>query len=353
MLTAAAVELLINSYLHHFGQSDLAADALLKKYNDQKITLPEYEVIANFLLRCGYYASLVEFSVRILEDHLGPISWPHFAEAVNASAVNISNTFKQAIIDGASENGALNHLSRSEALDAFDPSLAQQRLWRRQVANDLYQQKKMELTERLEMFRSQHLKEEEGKTLDELKTLFPFDQDVIQALKAYKERVALDLVAQRSQGKFKSALPAFDFDDHTPDEKKILDLIEKQMLRLAQKHPELAGDFAIGLYLMSHTEGALRVLEFAEETTSNEWLKAEFLLKARRHIELINYLSHLERKYANDPEMTFAALYLRAQALWGLNQKFTAIELIEGLLTVRPQYRSALALLEEWKDGFT
>ena len=205
---------------------------------------------------------------------------------------------------------------------------------------------------KLEMFRSQHLKEDEGKTLDELKLLFPYDPEVIQALKAYKERVALDLVAQKSQSRFKSALPAFDFEEHTPDEKKLLDLIERQMIRLGQKNPELAADFAMALYMMSNTDGALRVLDLAVENTSNEWLKAELLLKARRHIELINYLAHLERKYATDPETTFAALYLRAQALWGLNQKFTAIELIEGLLTVRPQYRSALALLEEWKEGY-
>ena len=62
-------------------------------------------------------------------------------------------------------------------------------------------------------------------------------------------------------------------------------------------------------------------------------------------------VNHLEIKYVDDPETTFAVAYLRAQCLRELGQEAAALETLRSLVRVRPNYRSAHALILEWADG--
>jgi hypothetical protein len=61
----------------------------------------------------------------------------------------------------------------------------------------------------------------------------------------------------------------------------------------------------------------------------------------------------MEIKYISDPETTFAVSYLRAQALQGLGQHGSALEIMQSIVRVRPNYRSAHSLILEWTEGAT
>jgi hypothetical protein len=110
----------------------------------------------------------------------------------------------------------------------------------------------------------------------------------------------------------------------------------------------MAFDFAVAAYMLESFEDALSLLSFSEETESLIWFRMEVLLKCRRFVELLTDLAKIEILFAHDPETFFATAYLRAQAMWGLGQKHTAIEVLEGLLAARPHYRAASALLSIW-----
>jgi thioredoxin-like negative regulator of GroEL len=95
-------------------------------------------------------------------------------------------------------------------------------------------------------------------------------------------------------------------------------------------------------------EQARKLLEMAPSTLAVDWLYLDVLLKCRRYAEGLDALLTLERRYANDPETTFAATYARAQALAGLGQVGAAAALLKSLVSIRPGYRSAHSLLLQW-----
>ncbi|MNL11546.1 hypothetical protein D3C87_1323860 [compost metagenome] len=133
-----------------------------------------------------------------------------------------------------------------------------------------------------------------------------------------------------------------------PELNKILSALHDSLIEAAAENPELAADLAIAAVMFEMPETALKVLEFAEADASMIWLRMEVLLMARHFIELLNEISKTEVMFAHEPETFFATAYLRAQAFWGLGQKHTAIEVMEGLLISRPHYRAASALLSVW-----
>ena len=109
-----------------------------------------------------------------------------------------------------------------------------------------------------------------------------------------------------------------------------------------------AFDFAIAAFTLESFDDALEILSYAEETTPLLLFRMEVLVRCRRFVELLNEISKMELAFSHEPETFFATAYLRAQALWGLGQKHSAIEVLESLMASRPHYRAASALISMW-----
>ncbi|MEZ0393054.1 MAG: hypothetical protein ACAH59_12610 [Pseudobdellovibrionaceae bacterium] len=348
--SATSIEMEIQAFLGHFESPELAADALIKKYEKEKLSLSEFEALSTYLLHCGFAGTLSDFISRKLSDG-SKIPWGHFAEAIFLSIETVSNEIKKALIEGADEKRRMGHLARSHVLDHFDEELIHQRQLRRKKFVEKAERKKKELLSQLEVFRSQGLRKEEDQTLQKLSNLFPGDMKVYQLQMEHRERLAQDYIAKRPDKPRKEIFfPLFEKKD--PEEEKILFEIEKSMHEALQSAQSLASDFALAMMIWDFDEGALRLLEKAPESPERDWLKAEVLLRSRRFLELLDELVVLEAKYSEDAETVFAVYYLRAQALWGLEQKKLAIEILEGMIEARPAYRAATSLLREWKEDF-
>lgn len=359
--SAASLESEIQALLVHHGQADLAADALLKKYENEKLTLPEFETFATFFLKAGFSASLINFILKKL-DQPQSIPWGHFAEALFQAVVAIEPEIKQALIEGAESQNQLTHLARSHQLDHFEEELIKQRDVRRKSFTDKYQAIREEFFQQLDVLKSQQLYQDEEKLLQKMKTLFPGDAKVDRATKDLRERRAADFISKQTP-KEQRVPPVYYHEPKDPETQIMLDQIEVAMRDLlkdpAEESISLAVDFAVSQLMWDNEDGAIHLLDqvlerlkknHSKESVPTDWLRAEILLRGRKFVALLDHLTWLETAYANDPETVFSVQYLRAQALWGLNQKFTAIEIIEGLLQARPDYRTAHALLDQWKE---
>ncbi|HEX4926005.1 MAG TPA: hypothetical protein VFV50_18070, partial [Bdellovibrionales bacterium] len=96
---------------------------------------------------------------------------------------------------------------------------------------------------------------------------------------------------------------------------------------------------------------ALEALAFARpQTPASQWLELDLLLETQRYVEVLQQADRLERKYSSDPDASFSAAYARAIALHGLGERTQATTLLEGIVKVRPTYRSAHSMLLKWKD---
>ena len=349
------IEYLIHNLLVLHDAPDIAADYLLKHYENETTSFEELKVISQFLLNCGFYATLVNFLTRKLKyDEVLP--WGHFAEALIRSNMSVSLEVRKAVIEGAKSQKALGELSLCQQLDTVDEKIVTARESRKKSFLKKQLALKEDLLAQYEMFKSQGLIQEEHKLIDRFVRFFPQDPSMAKAKELLHERQAMDLLFKKSQTKAISKKNYY-YETLEPELEPLFANIENYMLQELQKDATLGLDFMVCQLMWDRPDSALKIAEhISAETESGQlildWLMAESYLRARRFVELLNHIAFLEAKYVHDPEITFAALYLRAQALWGMEQKYSAMEMMESLLAARPKYRSAHALLDEWKESF-
>ena len=102
----------------------------------------------------------------------------------------------------------------------------------------------------------------------------------------------------------------------------------------------------LGLYDLS-----LKLVNMAPSTFASEWLKAEILFESSRFLDLLKHIEMIEKTMSTTPEATYGALYLKAQAYYGLGQRDLAIQLLETLSSKVNSYRSTEALIHEWRNS--
>lgn len=314
--------------------------------SSENFNLDNISAYAKFLNYAGKYSKLVEFVLSHLESESFPIPWPYFLEALGHSTLELDSKTIKALTDGIIETGAEAEAARSTALNKYEPLFGEWRSNRKYKIHKDYLKNKKILIDMLITLRTQQLYEQEKNLLQRLQKLYPDDADIQYETREHKQRYALEILSRRSP-KMREANTE-DLEKRDPDTEEALQALVASLREHAEQEPDMAFDFAIAAFMLEAYEEALDILEFSEQTESYLWLRLEILLKCRRFVELLTEVAQVELLLSHEPETFFATAYLRAQALWGLGQKHTAVEVLEGLLASRPHYRAASALLSIW-----
>ncbi|MFV8258084.1 hypothetical protein ACNQKP_09765 [Bdellovibrio bacteriovorus] len=309
-------------------------------------TLDNITALSRFLIQSGNELVLVEFVLRHLENESFPIPWPYFLEALSTFSEELDEKSVRALIDGIEEDGAQEEASRSLALRQTIQTLGEWRSNRKYKIHKDYLNNKRLLLDQLITLRTQQLYEQEKSLLARLQKLYPGDSDIRREVNEHKQRYALEILSRRTPRS--RGVKTEDFSPKDPETEQALQVLMQSMHEHAEADPSMAFDFAIAAYMLESYEDALSLLSFSDESEALIWFRLEVLLKCRRFVELLTDLAKVEVVFAHEPETFFATAYLRAQALWGLGQKHTAVEVMEGLLAARPHYRAASALLSIW-----
>lgn len=342
------VELEIQNLLNQVDDLGEVASRLILgiESTPDRFTLDNINALSRFLLLSEQESALVDFVLRHIENENFHIPWPYFLEALGSLTQGLDEKTKQALLDGIREDSAEDEAGRAKKLQEHLPQLGEWRSNRKYKIHKDYLNNKRLLLDQLVTLRTQQLYRQEKELLQRLQKLYPGDRDVRREQNEHKQRYALEILARRSprarEFKEDSLIP------REPELELNLRALLDSMHSYAETHPEMAFDFAVAAYMLESYEESLNLLELCEESASLIWFRMEALLKARRFVELLTELAKAEMFFAAEPETFFATAYLRAQALWGLGQKHTAIEVMEGLLAARPHYRAAAALLRIW-----
>lgn len=341
------VELEIQNLLNECSEVDEVGRRLIQNIESSPdyLTLDNINSLARFLNLSGLHVLLVEFISRHLDNESFSIPWPYFLEALQHTTEPLNQKIVAALIEGIEEENAEAEAARSSALLKQDPRFEEWRGNRKYKIHKDFINNKKNLLDQLVTLRTQQLFEQEKQLLQKLQKLYPNDQQILSEANEHKQRYALEILVRR--GPPSSSLPAEE-PQVEPDVEKAKEALMISLHERVQDLPEMAEDFAVIAYMIESYEDALLLLEHAPESASQIWFRLEILLKCRRFVELLNDLAKVELVFTNDPETFFATAYLRAQALWGLGQKHTALQVIEGLITARPHYRAAGALLSIW-----
>jgi len=256
----------------------------------------------------------------------------------------------ESVIKGMKKQGANEDVFASREWDKWDKRLPALRAELLEAKVKEQRQFKANMVDKFEFLKNQRMTEQAGRVLRRMVELYPDDPELRKIKQTYEEDWARDILsthlANIGDQKFERTRTAPSSAD---DEMLRVFLSEGEKLCLENRN--IAPDLAIAFWFMEDPARAAEILAWAPPNASNDWLRAEFLTGARHFVEALELLNVLEVKYIDDPESTFAVSYLRAQCLHALGQHSSALEIMQSIVRVRSNYRSAHALILEWTAG--
>jgi hypothetical protein len=285
------------------------------------------------------------------------LPWSAFSEVLARMDLELQPIELDAFFEGvksqsdAFEADLMFELVESFGMDVLDPRPSEFRTQKILHLRREHEQKRTDLQRQLEYARANRLMSQEKRLLDEIQAFDPSDVELSREKSLFAYREAQEIVENALAHSPPKAEMERKFLQLSPDLKKAAKPVIKRVRELAKQanEPQLY-DLALMLIFMElHDEGVL-LLEGRRLSARIDWLLLETLILGRQFAAALGEVENLEVKYAGDSEAPFALTYARARALWGLGDTVTAIELIKSLTRVRPTYRSANTLLQQWSE---
>ena len=354
---------------------------VIAKYEKSDVISPsEIESVSHFLMTAGRIDLLFKFYLKSLrKNSLALFPWGYFTEAVlqlanaaqskstflggedtNASASE-NNLMNQTLLDliemGALEQNQEQSCIRSPLLVHSIPDIA----LRLERTNNSYALEKLRLKAKLmselNQQRLYQTADQEEKTLQQLIKIFPDDAEIKLLHQAHLEKKADEILIRirsmpvpSSSGRHPSSYRATWSSEESLEQ---IAQMSTQLRALAEKlvntGPEQIQHLAMMAFQTELYELSLELLQMCPTSFSTDWLKAEVLFESGRFLDLLKHIEYLETQPSETVEATYGAVYMKAQAYYGLGQKDLAIRLLEALSQKAPEYRSTHALLHEWK----
>jgi hypothetical protein len=332
---------------------ELVAESLIQNFQEQFIQdrpLPSVKEtvreICRFLLNGGLNQVLVRFCLRHLTNEKFPFPWAYFLEAIERSGAELDHEVIQYIAKGLESTRAEKEIAFLAGAFRFvdDPSGLKSQLRKSRLED--YAKLRSRLKDEALTLRSQQIFDQEKALLIKMEKMFPGDVEISNDLRNHRELRAMDVLSRRSplgRGARTTETPS------TAEAQQLTSQLRASFQESLATEPGLTFDFAVAAFMIEDYETCLELLSELDLTLEQKWFQLEVKLKCRRFLEVLSELTKIEVNESNDPETFFATAYLRAQAYWGLEQKHTAIEVLESILSVRPQYRSGATLLDIWR----
>ncbi|MDX9731994.1 MAG: hypothetical protein RBT63_09505 [Bdellovibrionales bacterium] len=355
---ATTIESEIRRLFADFGNPALVAEHLLKRWDANVLSDEDIRGITRFMIQANLHAALLIQIRRCLKRDMR-VPWSGFAEALKQAEIKLEPLEVDAFFEGLNsqtisfDSDMMLDLVESTGLDGYDPRPADYRHKRTLFVRHQHAEKRADLMRRLEYARVNRLISQEKRLLDELQAFDPSDPELSREKNLFAFREAQEIVENALAHSPPKSEIERKFSRLSPDvqeaAKPIIQAVkEKAKLATQQGAESEIYDLALMLIFMELHEDGVAILEENRSSQRIDWLLLETLIAGRKFAAALGEVEKLEVKYAGDPESPFALTYARARALWGLGETVTAIELMKSLTRVRPSYRSATTLLQQW-----
>lgn len=349
-----SLELEIHNYFQEGTSTEFVSRELVAKYEKMEVLSPsEIEGLSHFLITCGRFDLLKKLYVKCVQrGKIGLFPTGFLIEALAKQNKPITDkafdVCEEIIEKQPFEATALQH----SFVKTFSVQVAKEHKEIQKNYTEDRLRQKTRLIEQLNHYRTAQLQEQEEAVIQQLTKLYPQDLEIGLLKQAHLEKKA-DEILERVISKRVIVKPKTSLDLNANNEIFLQDMhanIIKISEDLHKSQPDQLYNLAILAFQFELYEACLKVLEKAPETAARNWLRAEALLEAGKYLELLHILEYLENQESHSTDTAFGATYLKAIAYHGLGKKDLAIRLMESILQVVPFYRSAEALLVEWKS---
>lgn len=302
-----------------------------------------------FLFNTHRHATLMAAMKEAL-DSKERIPYDMLMQLTGGALIQPKPAVLESVMKGLKKQSANEDVFASREWDKWDKRIPALRNELLEAKVKEQQQFKANMIDKFEFLKNQRMAEQAGRVLKRMVELYPDDPDLQKIKQNYEEEWARNVLSTHI-----ATLSNLKFDrTHTAPssaDDEMLRTFMSEGEKLILDNRNIATDLAIAFWFMEDPARANEILAWAPQNASNDWLKAEFLTAARHFVEALELLNVLEVKYIDDPESTFAVSYLRAQCLHHLGQHSSALEIMQSIVRVRSNYRSAHALILEWTSG--
>lgn len=322
---------------------------LIKNIFDANLPWEEKRAFWIYLFLTQRLATLAEALKQTLSEK-GQVPFDILIQMIDQTGEQPKSVVFEALLKGLKKQSSLDSVFAARGLDKWDKRLAQIRA--ELVERKVLEQKKFKenLLEKFWFLRNQRMSEQAGRVLRRLLELYPEDEDLIKLKNEFDEQWAREILASHASDLQGHRLERTTTSPSGADE-EMLNMFLSEGEKLFLKKREASVDLAMAFLFMEDYARAIEVLSWAPPTSAVDWLRCELMIEDRRFLDALEMLNRLEVKYILDPETTFAVNYLRAQALHGLGQLASSIEIMQSIVQIRPNYRSAHTLILEWTEG--
>ncbi len=356
MSVSTMIESEIRQLFTESGDALLTAEALVKRWDANVLSDDDIRSLTRFMLQAGLYPQLLQQFRRCLKREMR-VPWSAFAEVLSRLGVKLEPLEVDALLEGVAqqsntfESDLMFDLVESHGLDSYDARFEAYRTQKTAHIRRAHEDKRADIQRRLDYARVNRLLSQEKRLLDELQAFDPSDARLSQEKNLFEFREAQEIVENALAHSPPKAELERKFSRMSPELRKAAKPLLKRVREQAQTagEPELY-DLALMLIFMDLHEESVSLLEGRRLSKRIDWLLLETLIQGRQYAAALGEVESLEVKYAGDSEAPFALTYARARALWGLGDTITAIELMRSLTRVRPTYRSATTLLQQWTE---
>jgi hypothetical protein len=353
---STTIEAEIRQLYAESGDASLVAEQLLKRWDANVLSSEDIRSLTRFMIHAGLFSLLLMQIRRCLKRDM-EVPWSAFVEVLSRMNTKIEPIEVDAIFEGIAHqtsafgNDMMFDLVDSLGLDSYDPRPAEYRIQRANHVRRVHSEKRADLQRQLEYARVNRLMSQEKRLLDEIQAFDPSDSELSREKNMFEFREAQEIVENALAHSPPKAEMERKFARLSPELRKAAKPIVHQIRKLSEKATEAQiYDMALMLIFMDLHEEGVKVLERRRESPRIDWLLLETMIQGRQFAAALGEVENLEIKYAGDSEAPFALTYARARALWGLGDTITAIELMKSLTRVRPTYRSATTLLQQWSE---
>ncbi len=344
------IEREISELLKRWSNTEKVAEILSDRLEKSELPIAHELAIMSFLLQSGYLKLLFNPLLKRLQNDR-PTSWLALIEIMSRNDVKPNREALNSIFEGALKHQMLENLILSHGWDNYDTRFQKLRDELRKRLQDEILQKKNTLKEKLGFLANHRMIEEEERILESLLNMFPEDQEIQAYQLGFKERWARNILSTSNQNYLTPTTEERMAIKWTENETALLDSWLATAKKISDARPEMAYMFTIFFIFAEAWEQALQILSLAPPSKNRDWLRLDILIHCRLFVDCLSEVDQTEMTHSDDPETSFSAAYTRAHALHGLGQHTAAMEILQSIIEIRPNYRSAQTLLAEWTEG--
>ena len=329
--------------IHKRLQKEISAQDIFKEIENHSDT----EGVSRFLFHSGLYKTLLLFSLDLLKQKKS-VSWHYVMKVFIKHKIYPNKKLAEILFHGWLKNDKHIAIFSCEQWGKISPEFEQMRIVFIDHLESMSTSDQGDLLEQLDFVQAQGMISKEEEIIDKLISLNPASENYRKLKKDLGEKKAL-LVIQNQKSEenkrqsFKNQFFKSDFNFESMKKDWM-----NAIFHLAEKDNTQIKNLALFLYFCGNPGHAVNLFERYISKPSDYWFYLEWTLETQQFTKGLTVVNYLFSKSEYSQFELLPLIYIKAQFLYGLGKHSMAIQCLEAISHIYPNYKSTNYFLNQW-----